>query len=67
MINDGKDLAQKCGKSSRLIFFFRDLSLFYYAMAADAGLEVGSFNMAWLCEENKVCFVILAKMCFLYR
>ncbi|XP_053372866.1 protein sel-1 homolog 3-like [Mercenaria mercenaria] len=30
-----------------------DVSLFYYALAADAGLEVGSFNNAWLCEENK--------------
>ncbi|XP_052265237.1 protein sel-1 homolog 3-like isoform X2 [Dreissena polymorpha] len=37
--------AFKAGKS--------DVSLFYYALAADAGVEVGSFNLAWLCEENK--------------
>ena len=23
-------------------------------MAAEAGIEVGTFNLAWLCEENKV-------------
>lgn len=23
-------------------------------MAAEAGVEVGTFNLAWLCEENKV-------------
>ena len=23
-------------------------------MAAEAGIEVGTFNVAWLCEENKV-------------
>eukprot|EP00057_Strongylocentrotus_purpuratus_P027968 XP_011682442.1 PREDICTED: protein sel-1 homolog 3-like [Strongylocentrotus purpuratus] len=27
-------------------------SLVYYAMAAEAGLEVGQFNLAYLCEEN---------------
>ena len=32
---------------------FSDVSLFYYFMAAEAGIEVGSFNVAWLCEENK--------------
>ncbi|XP_052803670.1 protein sel-1 homolog 3-like [Mya arenaria] len=30
-----------------------DVSLFYYALAADAGLEIGAFNLAWLCEENR--------------
>ena len=48
------------------VFPFSDVSLFYYFLAAEAGLEVGSFNVAWLCEENKVvlkgflCAVILA-------
>ncbi|XP_067676665.1 protein sel-1 homolog 3-like [Haliotis asinina] len=29
------------------------LSFFYYLLAADTGIEVGDFNVAWLCEENK--------------
>ncbi|GAB1598661.1 protein sel-1 homolog 3-like [Argonauta hians] len=29
------------------------LAIFYYLMAAEAGIEVGTFNVAWLCEENK--------------
>lgn len=33
---------------------FRDVSLYYYTLAADAGLEIASFNMAWLCEANEV-------------
>ncbi|XP_069115229.1 protein sel-1 homolog 3-like [Argopecten irradians] len=36
---------------------FRDgdkpVALLYYMMAADAGIEAGSFNLAWLCEENQ--------------
>lgn len=34
-----------------------ELALFYYMMAAEAGVEVASFNVAWLCEENKNGFV----------
>lgn len=30
------------------------LAVFYYMMAAESGPEVASFNLAWLCEENKV-------------
>ena len=26
----------------------------YYMLAADAGIEVGNFNLAMLCEENYV-------------
>ncbi|XP_061169647.1 protein sel-1 homolog 3-like [Saccostrea echinata] len=29
------------------------LAMLYYMMAAEAGIEVGTFNLAWLCEENK--------------
>ena len=29
-------------------------ALLYYMLAADAGLEVGNFNLAYLCEENQV-------------
>ncbi|XP_048772690.2 protein sel-1 homolog 3-like [Ostrea edulis] len=29
------------------------LAMLYYMMAAEAGVEVGTFNLAWLCEENK--------------
>ncbi|XP_048254437.1 protein sel-1 homolog 3-like [Haliotis rufescens] len=29
------------------------LAFFYYLLAADSGIEVGDFNVAWLCEENK--------------
>lgn len=35
--------------------FFRPLALFYYLLAAESGIEVGNFNLAILCEENKVC------------
>ncbi|KAK3609382.1 hypothetical protein CHS0354_036623 [Potamilus streckersoni] len=28
-------------------------AILYYMMAADAGAEIGSFNLAWLCEENR--------------
>ncbi|OWF53033.1 protein sel-1 homolog 3-like [Mizuhopecten yessoensis] len=31
----------------------RHVALLYYLMAADAGIEAGSFNLAWLCEENQ--------------
>ncbi|XP_076438447.1 protein sel-1 homolog 3-like [Babylonia areolata] len=29
------------------------LSAYYYLLAADTGVEVSSFNLAWLCEERK--------------
>lgn len=29
------------------------LAAYYYMLAAEAGPEVASFNLAWLCEENK--------------
>ncbi|XP_064599462.1 protein sel-1 homolog 3-like [Liolophura sinensis] len=29
------------------------LALFYYLLAAESGIEVGNFNLAILCEENK--------------
>lgn len=37
-----------------LFYINRETSLFYYIMAADAGIEVGSFNAAILCEDNQV-------------
>ena len=43
------------------MIIFSDISLFYYALAADAGVEVGSFNTAWLCEENKVNLSVIIK------
>ena len=33
---------------------FRQVALLYYKLAADAGIEVGDFNLAYLCDENKV-------------
>lgn len=36
------------------VFFLSFLAILYYMMAAEAGIEVGTFNLAWLCEENKV-------------
>eukprot|EP00106_Octopus_bimaculoides_P001606 XP_014769048.1 PREDICTED: protein sel-1 homolog 3-like [Octopus bimaculoides] len=40
------------------------LAMFYYMMAAEAGIEVGTFNVAWLCEENKKGFVsFIAREC----
>ncbi|CAI9722675.1 protein sel-1 homolog 3-like [Octopus vulgaris] len=40
------------------------LATFYYMMAAEAGIEVGTFNVAWLCEENKKGFVsFIAREC----
>ncbi|KAJ8316171.1 hypothetical protein KUTeg_006185 [Tegillarca granosa] len=42
----------------KAVKFYRDTnipaSLVFYIMAADAGIEVGSFNTAWLCEDNKL-------------
>ena len=32
----------------------RPASLLYYIMAAETGVEVGNFNLAYLCEENVV-------------
>lgn len=37
-----------------IVFFSSFLAILYYMMAAEAGIEVGTFNLAWLCEENKV-------------
>ena len=34
-------------------FVDRPAALIYYMMAADTGLEVATFNLAYLCEENK--------------
>ena len=34
--------------------FPRDTAMFYYMMAANAGIEVGNFNAAHLCEANHV-------------
>ncbi|XP_060064051.1 protein sel-1 homolog 3-like [Ylistrum balloti] len=31
----------------------KPVALLYYMMAAEAGIEAGSFNLAWLCEENQ--------------
>lgn len=36
------------------VFFLSFLAILYYMMAAEAGIEEGTFNLAWLCEENKV-------------
>ena len=34
--------------------YTRATSLFYYLLAAEAGIEVGNFNAAYLCEANTV-------------
>lgn len=42
-------------KIGMIVFFF--LSFFvilYYMMVVEVGIEVGIFNLVWLCEENKV-------------
>lgn len=38
--------------------FSRDVSMLYYLMAAEAGLEIAQFNLAYLCEENYVSISI---------
>ena len=35
-------------------FFNRPAALVYYHMAAETGLEVATFNLAYLCELNEV-------------
>ena len=32
----------------------RPLAAYYYLLSSEAGVEVASFNIAWLCEEHKV-------------
>lgn len=41
-------------KTGMIVFFSSFLAILYYMMAAEAGIEVGTFNLAWLCDENKV-------------
>lgn len=41
-------------KTGMIVFFSSFLAILYYMMAAEAGIEVGTYNLAWLCEENKV-------------
>ena len=36
----------------------RPASLLYYIMAAETGVEVGNFNLAYLCEENVVRWLL---------
>ena len=43
-----------CHMSLCVFCAFRPAALFYYLQAADGGIEVGNFNLALLCEENKV-------------
>ena len=33
---------------------YRPLAAYYYLLSSEAGVEVASFNLAWLCEEYKV-------------
>ncbi|XP_050415891.1 protein sel-1 homolog 3 [Patella vulgata] len=52
----------------KALHFYRQMNmpqaLFYYMMAADTGTEVASFNLAYLCEENKEGMVhLIEKEC----
>ncbi len=36
------------------IDYFRPAALLYYMLVAETGIEVGTFNLAFLCDDNKV-------------
>lgn len=41
-------------KIGMIVFFLSFFVILYYMMVVEVGIEVGIFNLVWLCEENKV-------------